>query len=258
MNDLVITVAIFGAAVLATTRRDRATPLIVAMTIVMLLAFLLQLTRATYLGMAIGLLIATTIALTRGASVRRILVRRITLLLTILSVGILGLVGLGSSNTPTTAINERISSGLSQVSEKTGTVGYRVNLYSEMLHILGSRWPVGLGFLHPRDKFFPSLPSGSIRNDDVGLLNAVMTMGVIGLLLLFGVLIAVAHHVARTASGRPTWLVVGLFGWLSLLAATSPTLVTLFSPTGLISVGLTLVLCSVDMPFQLDLHPNST
>jgi O-Antigen ligase len=243
MNDLVMTVAIFGAAFLATTARTRVTPYVAAITAITLLAFLLQLTRAAYIGMAVGIVIAIVIAMSRGAAVRKILMRRVTLSTVVLTIVVFAAIGFGSSGGPTTVIDERVSSGLTQVGEKSGTVGYRITLYGEMLEVLGKSWPAGLGFLHPRDKYFPSLPSGSIRNTDVGLLNAVMTMGVIGLLLLFSVLFGFARYVARTATRRPTWLVVGFFGWLALIIACSPTLVTLFSPTGLLLTGLTLVLC---------------
>jgi len=43
-------------------------------------------------------------------------------------------------------------------------------------------------------------------------------------------------------------LVIGLFAWLTVLAAGSPTLVTLFGATGILSTALTLVLCCVDTP----------
>jgi hypothetical protein len=244
MNDLVVTVAVFGVATLATTRRNRATPFIAALSAITLLAFLLQLTRAAYLGMAIGGLIGVSIALTRGRGVRRILARRASILFAILAVSFVAIMGVGSGGVPTGIISERITSGVSEFSETSGTVGYRVNLYHQMITILGSDWPVGLGFLHPRDHYFAGLPEGSIRNADVGLMNAVMTMGVIGLLLLYGVLFSVALYVVRTRDDRPAWLVVGILAWLTVVVAGSPTLITLFSPTGLISTGLTLVLCS--------------
>jgi hypothetical protein len=243
MNDLVVTVSVFGAALLATTRRSRATPWIAVLTGVTFLAFLLQLTRAAYLGMAVGGVIAVAIALTRGARVRRVLMRRAATL--VVAVGIAGFatVGLGATSLPTGEVGQRISSGFSDISETSGTIGYRLNVYNRMFVVLGPDWPAGLGFLHPRDRYFPDLPDGTIRNADVGLLNGVMTMGLVGLLLLLFVPLAVARHVAQMRHQRPAWLMVGFFGWLSLLIVTSPTLITLFSPTGLLSTGLTLALC---------------
>jgi hypothetical protein len=245
MNDLVVAVAVFSLAVLATVRAGRATPFVAALTAITVVAFLLQLTRAAYLGMAIGGVIAIAIALTRGPHVRQLLLRRLTFAAVLGAIALFAVIGLGSAGSKTNAISQRLTSSVSTLSEKSGTVGYRVALYDKMLEVLGSDWPAGLGFLHPKDRYFPSLPSGDIRNPDVGLLNAVMTMGLVGLALLFGVLGAVGRYVARTRSRRPTWLVVGLFGWLAVLVAGSPTLITLFSPTGLLSTALTLVLCSV-------------
>jgi hypothetical protein len=248
MNDLVVAIAIFGLATLATTRKTRATPLIAVLTGIMLLAFLLQLTRAAYLGMAIGCLIAIGVALTRGARVRRILARRATVLILAMVIAVFALSSLGAAGSPTGAVSHRITSGFAEVGGNSGNVGYRVNVYHKMLHILGTGWPVGLGFLNPKDRYFGDLPSGSIRNADVGLMNAVMTMGVVGLALLVGVLVAAARYVVQTRRHRPPWTIVGLFGWLAVVTAGALTLVTLFSPTGLFSTSLTLVMCSVDMP----------
>jgi hypothetical protein len=245
MNDLVVAVAVFGAAALLTTRKSRATPWIGVVTAITLGAFLLQLTRAAYFGMAIGALIGFAVALTRGVHVRQVLLRRATIALVALVIMLFALIGVASSSVQTSIVSQRVLSGFSALADKSGTVGYRLTLYDRMLEVLGHDWPVGLGFIHPSDRYFPSLPRGEIRNADVGLMNAVMTMGVIGLVLLYGVLIAVARYVARTRSRRQSWLVVGLFGWLAVVFAGSPTLVTLFSSTGLISTALTLVICGV-------------
>jgi hypothetical protein len=243
MNDLVITVAVFGVAVLATTRNPRAVFPIAALTAITLLAFLFQLTRAAYLGMAIGGIVAICVAIAHGGAVRRVVARRTSALALVACICLFAVLSLGGGGGPTGIIGERITSGISQVDSNSGTVGYRVKLYHSMLGVLSSDWPVGLGFLHPRDRYFGDLPAGSIRNPDVGLMNAVMTMGLLGLGLLFGVLVAFARYVIDTRDGRPAWLVVGMFGWLAVLVSGSLTLVTLFSPTGLVSTALTLVMC---------------
>jgi hypothetical protein len=248
MNDLVIAVAVFSTAVVVTTRANRATPLVALLAATTLVAFFLQLTRANYLSMALGALIAIVIALTRGAELRRVLARRASVALAIVGIFFFGVIGLGSRGVPTGVVSQRISSGLANFNEGSGTVAYRVKLYHRMFSILGPEWPVGLGFLHPKDRYFPDLPEGSIRNSDVGLMNAVMTIGVLGLALLLAIFLTAARHVAKTRAQRPPWVVVGLFAWLTVVAAGSPTLVTLFSATGILSTALTLVLCCVDMP----------
>lgn len=243
MNDLVVTVAVFAGAALATTHRSKVTPWICGLAAITLLAFLLQLTRAAYLGMALGAVIAIAIAITRGPQVRAILFRR-TKAFVVLSGVLLLLAGGVGSSLPTGVITERISSGFTDLGERSGTVGYRFNLYHQMLEVLGPDWPVGLSFLHAKDRYFPDLPDGTIRNADVGLLNAVMTMGLVGLALLLCVPLAVAKYVSRTRRRRPPWVIVGFFAWLAVLTAGLPTLITLFSSTGLVSTGLTLALCA--------------
>jgi hypothetical protein len=244
MNDLVVTVAVFAGAVLATTRKSRLTPWICGLAAITLVAFLLQLTRAAYLGMAIGGVIAIAIAITRGPQIRAILLRRAKAFLVIGGVLVVLIGGVGSTSLPTSAITERISSGFTDLGERSGTVGYRFNLYHQMLEVVGPDWAVGLTFLHPKDRYFPDLPNGTIRNADVGLLNAVMTMGLVGLVLLLCVPLAIAKYVSRTRERRPPWVIVGFFAWLAVLIAGLPTLITLFSSTGLVSTGMTLALCA--------------
>jgi len=245
MNDLVVTVAVFSIAFLATTRRGRATPWIAVVAALTSLAFLLQLTRAAYLSVALGIVIAVVVASTRGADVRRVLIQRLTVVLLAGGIFFFAATGLGSTSIPSQIVGERISAGVGEIAVTSGTFGYRVRVYKQMFAVLGSDWPIGLGFLNPKDRYFLSLPGGTIRDGDVGLMNAVMTMGVIGLALLFALPVSVARWVAKTPDGRPTWMMVGLFGWLVVLVAGSPTLVTLFSATGILSTALALSLCGV-------------
>jgi hypothetical protein len=245
MNDLIVAAAVIGIAILATTPKSRFTRLVGASTAVMLLAFAFQLTRAAYIGVAIGLVVAVGIALSRGRSIRRIVTRRASIVLAIVGIALFILMQSGLASDRTTVVGERIASGLTEADSNSGTVGYRVKLYDKMIAVLGTSWPVGLGFLHPKDRYFSEFPQGSIRNPDVGLMNAVMTMGVVGLIFLYGILGAVGLYVAHTRKQRPVWIVVGLFSVLAVLIASSPTLVTLFSPTGLLTTGLTLTVCAV-------------
>jgi hypothetical protein len=123
-------------------------------------------------------------------------------------------------------------------------VAYRQNVSSLMLHVLGSQWVLGLGFLHPAVVYFPQLPNGSIRNNDLGLFNSLMTMGVVGTVLVYvPVLIALGDVFPRGAlDGERDWLRLGGMIWLISVIAGSLTLVTLFSPNGLV---LTAVLLGV-------------
>jgi hypothetical protein len=142
----------------------------------------------------------------------------------------------------------RVQGGISDVSQSTGTVGYRESVDREMLHLLGHDWPVGLGFLHTAYHYVPTLPLGSIRNTDTGLLNVLMTMGVTGLVLVYAPLgygfrevVRSSVEVAGTALER-RWIVIGGAAWISFAVAGSATLVLLFSVSGLVLSALVLAL----------------
>jgi hypothetical protein len=121
---------------------------------------------------------------------------------------------------------------------KASTVAFRAVEARELEQRLGSEWPLGLGFLDPRSRYYPSLePSGSIRNSDVGILNPVMTMGVVGTALFYLPLLwlsaqLVTLQVTRRAPAATAWAAFGIFAWLVMASTTSVTLVILFSPTG--------------------------
>ena len=97
----------------------------------------------------------------------------------------------------------RAESGIEEIQARSGTFGYRYNVQSKMLDVVGSRWPVGVGFWHPDDRFVSGLPSGSIRNGDVGVLNGITTIGAVGTLLLYlPVLGTILFLVAAQAHGE--------------------------------------------------------
>ncbi len=75
--------------------------------------------------------------------------------------------------------------------EAPDTFSYRREIAGDMLRVLGNDWPWGLGFLHPEVHQVPSLPKGTIRNNDLGMMQALMTMGVIGVVCVIGVVLAV-------------------------------------------------------------------
>jgi hypothetical protein len=140
----------------------------------------------------------------------------------------------------------RVQGGISDVSQSTGTVGYRESVDREMLHRLGHEWPVGLGFLSTAYHYVPTLPSGSIRNSDTGVFNVLMTMGLIGLVLVyvplgygFRELFRSSAEVAGTALDR-RWIVVGGAAWIAFAVAGSATLILLFSVSGLVLSALVL------------------
>ena len=58
------------------------------------------------------------------------------------------------------SVATRASSGVSAVLHSTGTVGYREQVEGDMLHVLGHKWPIGLGFLHPSARYVAGMPVG--------------------------------------------------------------------------------------------------
>jgi hypothetical protein len=107
-----------------------------------------------------------------------------------------------------------------------------------MLHVLGNDWPVGLGFQHPSAHPYPTLPSGSIRDPDLGVLNAVMLMGVVGAILVYLPALIVLRALTKRPREREAalgeeWLRLGATIWIIAVVASSITLIELFSFGGL-------------------------
>jgi hypothetical protein len=140
-------------------------------------------------------------------------------------------------------VTERALSGLSGASEQTGTVAYRQQLGSTLLQLLGDKWPIGLGFLHPNDYYVAGVPFGTIRNSDLGVLEAIMPMGALGALLLYIPPIAAVWTLLRRLGsaplvGRFAWLAYGATAWILSVILGSVTLVTLFVPGGLTYIAV--------------------
>lgn len=214
-------------------------------------AVILQLTRALYLGLVVGMIFAFIVWATGRSQLRSLLRRR--LLWTAVGMIVFGTAMVfvapqvfSSSSIQT--ITNRVTQGISDIGSSTGvkttnTVAYRQHVSSLMLQVLGSHWVLGLGFLHTSSTvFFPQLPNGSIRNNDVGVLNILMTMGIIGTILIYvPVLMAVGCALPRQSSGtRWDWLLFGGMIWIISVIAGSLSLVTLFSPNGLVLTAVML------------------
>jgi hypothetical protein len=250
MPDLANTCLIFGVAFfLSRSARGRRWTT-GSLTLLLLLASILQLTRATYFSLAVALLAGTYVYVAHYASGATLLVRGVVAILVVLTFA-LSLSGMtGGSTAGGSAVRtvvSRVQTGFSDLSQSTGTVGYREQVDQEMLHVLGPRWPIGLGFLHPFARYIALLPSGTIRNPDTGVFNILMTMGVAGLLLLYAPLVYALRRLLRSSSSSlhlgpvlPQWVVCGGVAWIAWVIAGSPTLVELFSVSGLVLTALVL------------------
>ena len=209
MGDIVILGALVaaGTAILARSPRLRlaASMLFVLLTV----GALVQFSRASYASILAGFLVLIAIALFR-APAPMVVARKVVPALVLLAalVPVLGLVHPTNENSQSAAqvFAMRAESGIEEIQARSGTFGYRYNVQSKMLDVVGNRWPVGVGFWHPDDRFVSGLPSGSIRNGDVGVLNGITTIGAVGTVLLYlPVLGTILFLARRKRTGSSEW-----------------------------------------------------
>jgi hypothetical protein len=247
MGDLLNALFIFAAAYVACNKGGPFRSYAAALALLFGAASILQLTRANYFALVVGLLVAAAVWVLRYASLRSLLLRTTVVTLTVFSLvlAVLGQGGLSSSGSQAGVLT-RLQTGISDFSHSTGTVGYRESVDREMLHLLGRDWSVGLGFLHPASRYEPSLPAGTIRNPDTGVFNVLMTMGLIGLVGVYAPLGYGFRELLRS-SATPVrteferrWIIIGAAAWIAFAVAGSTTLVLLFSVSGLTLAALLL------------------
>jgi O-Antigen ligase len=236
-----------GALILGSSRRLRRRGIVGAL--VFGTAMMLQLTRAAYFGAAVGFVLAGAIWWFRRGPIRGIARKRL-IVVPLLAAVVLAL-GATVSSTERHALSTvatRALAGLSDVNNASGTFGYRVSVSRQMLQLLGQKWPIGLGFIHPSAHPYPTLPAGSIRNSDVGVLNVLMTMGAVGAILLYLPMLLVLRTLTRAASAPEAvgeeWLRLGATIWIIGTIASSITLVDLFSLGGLEVTALMLAVAT--------------
>jgi hypothetical protein len=134
----------------------------------------------------------------------------------------------------------RVALGVSNIESQTGTAGYRLREAHRELEALGDHWATGLGFLSPAYHYVPGLRQGSIRDDDLGSLSIVMTMGVVGLLLaymppIFGLAYLLRRRRNIVQYGGAMYLGAALIGSITLGAVSTL--------SGLLVLGSMLALC---------------
>jgi hypothetical protein len=219
------------------------------------MSILFQFTRATYLALALALIVVSATWVYADGAISRPLRRAIAATAGVVVLGffVSGFRPLEASialSPEAAAVSDRAASSVDEIVGGTGNVGYRFDLAEEMLTLLGDRWPVGLGFWHPEVKPVSSLPDGSIRNADTGVLNAVTTMGIVGALLIYLPLVTfffAAMHRRRdfgSVARRNQWFFFGAATWILYALMSSGSLVTLFSVPGLVLTA-TVLACAV-------------
>jgi len=246
MGDVVLLGAVVagGVAIVARSRywRRWSSVLFVILTI----GALTQLSRAAYVVLVAGLLLVVAGALFRAteptAVARRVLP---ALILVVLLFPVLSLVHPTKTESVSAAqvFATRAESGIEEIQARSGTFGYRYDVQSRMLDVVGNRWPIGLGFWHPDSRYVVGLPVGSIRNTDVGVLNGITTIGAIGTILLYLPLLGAIVFVVRSRLKGSTWdgTILGASGWLFAVVVGSITLVTLFTVQGLLLTSVIIV-----------------
>lgn len=248
MSLIINTALVFAAALLLSRQsRGRRWPL-AALVVVLFADAALELTRANYFALAVALLVAVTLGLhaARYSSVTNIIVRLAVTVGILVGVVLAIAVAGGSNVTVVHSVLSRASSGVSDLTHSTGTVGYREQIDSDLVRVLGNKWPIGLGFLNPVARQVVGVPGGNIRNVDTGVFNVVMTMGVVGAILLYAPLVYGLSRLFRARWDRrpslpvPPWILYGAAAWIAWVIAGSPTLDVLFNTPGLVMSALVL------------------
>jgi hypothetical protein len=246
MNDLLLAGLAVGIAALALGRLGRWRGAVAAFTVLLATGFVLELTRARWIALLMSVA-AVSIWLAFQAE-RRLAARLRRRLLVFLGV-VVFLAVIASVLAPGTfsagPIVQRLVSIFTDINSsnsQTSTFAYRQLLAHEMTTVLGSHWFAGLGLIPPSAHYFAPFPSGSIRDPDVGVLNAVMTMGVVGAGLIYlpllTALIAGMRRMRGPVAPRHPWLNYGGQIWIVASLVSSLTLVTLFSLSGLAMSGV--------------------
>ncbi len=261
MTDLVSAGVAFSIAalVLATRGNQRR---IAPITVLLTASLVLQLTRARWIATITSVvLVSVWLGLQAERGVAGVLRRRLLMFVGVV-VGIVAAILLVAPTLIATGpFVQRIVSIFTDLSSSAGTVGVRRQVASEMISLLGTHWPLGLGLTPPSVRFYPQFPSGSIRDPDVGVLNAVMTIGVVGTLLIYLPLVATLVHCMRRSRrairDRFSWMNYGGQIWILGTIGSSVTLVTLFSPSGLVLSAVVLAMLSQACVLGIDRAPDA-
>jgi hypothetical protein len=244
MTDLVIAgLALSLAASLAAPQRNvrraaRPVALLLAVSVVV------QLTRARWVGIIGGFAFVSAWLMLYGDrfTISAILRRRLVLVAgavcLVAGVALVAAPGVFSSSPFIT----RVTTIFSDLESGGGTVAVRETVTRTMEHYLGGNWLEGLGFISPEVHYFAGLPSGSIQDPDLGVLNAIMPMGIIGAALIYLAPAMILSRCLRRSYGESqyAWLRYGGAIWIVAMLISSITLVSLFSTSGLALVAVLL------------------
>jgi hypothetical protein len=239
MTDLVSAGVAFAIAAVALTR-GRAQWRTIPIAALLTGSLILQLTRARWIATIAGVVVVSLwLALQSDRPIAVILRRRLTVFIVALATCVVVVLTVAPGLISAGPLVQRVVSIFSPLgSPTTSTLAVRQQVAAEMTSLLGGHWLTGLGLIPPSVHYYPQFPSGSIRDPDLGVLNAVMPMGIIGAGLIYLPLIVALVHCMRQARLKAglawAWLNYGGQIWIVGAVASSITLVSLFSPSGLV------------------------
>jgi hypothetical protein len=221
-----------GSIFLARRRRMRHLAIIVLALCVV--AVLLSFTRAAYVGLAVMLALMIVFWAWRQLP-------RIAALATLVLVVALAATAFSPLRKPLNEITARAgsifgsSSGVTSVTPSGNTLSVRFNADATIRASLStSDWSFGYGFLPSPWYSFPQSPTDSLLDSDLGWYNALTTMGLVGVALIFLTVVGVLGACWRARAGQSdfTWLAFGGMAYAIYAISVSQTLVTLFSAGG--------------------------
>jgi hypothetical protein len=247
MTDLVTAGLAVSVAASLLARRRRVRLMAFPVALLLMTSTIVQLTRARWIGLVVGfVMVSIWLMISSDIRVVAILRRRLALVVSGLSIAglaaILTAPGIASGGT----IVNRLLSVFTDLETGGGTVAVREAATRTLTTYLGGEWPFGLGFVPPSVHYFAGLPEGSIRDSDLGVLNAVVTMGVVGAALIYFPVVLMLIHCLRRSSAPWTaeysWLRYGGAVWIVTTLVSSATLITLFSASGLVLTAIVMTI----------------
>lgn len=248
VGDLSFAAVLFGIGMLVLGRGGRLRALGAVLIAICGTASALEFTRANYLAFLLAIPLASALWVVRRSALTERIRRFAVVLLAsgIVAGSLIVIVSPSSSggpqapSSPIALVSGRLTSGVSEFTSSQGTVAARLDISRSLLHVLDGSWPIGLGFLDPQHHYVLGAVNGSIQEPDVGLLNALLPMGLVGVVLLYVPLLAALGALISSAGHESSegWVRYGATIWLIALLITSVTLIVLFSAAGLVMTAV--------------------
>jgi hypothetical protein len=235
-----------GFAAFGSSRRLRRFGALVAACC--LVAIALSETRALYFGDGLAMAIVTLVWGLGSAASARKLRRKVTVAavaLTFVAVGIAAAGGPNSVASPLAGVISRATQTFS--ASQTAENDVRLQEAHTLEQILGGNWLFGLGFQGQYYTGLPEWSGGSIQNGDVGVLNVVMALGVVGAILNYLPYVALFLVVTRDRFKRRDQpeaapLALGAAGFAVAAVGSSLTLALMFYVTSSVACAAALAL----------------